>query len=327
MTMPRSASDGHLKGPSTATALAVAIALGTLLAGAPLAAATSSAPVWAADPVSWTNGLVLCQFASTRPAVVVSALDLNKTGLSVTLGGMDELRGDGSVAAVAELSNATWVVSNLSTDAAYNLSFSVHAPLVAATGPATPIGSVDLRVQFILPVYGNSPVGPTDTVIVRLSVTNWTWQAAGDHLSALFVVSPTSVAAEHLTPTTAAGWLISSDSNSSGQELERMGANSTAVASLASGGPTSISATPTLSMLSPTAATLAVEFGTAAGAFRSLEFTAHVGIVTPPTVLGIPLPELLAVTAAAILVSLLMAASARRLRRRPSDLIYVEEDR
>jgi hypothetical protein len=267
--------------------------------------------------------VVLCQFTPTTPSVAVSSLSLNGTGLSVVPGSLSEVRPDGSVAAVTELGGLNWSRVNASTEDAYDLSYTVHAPLVATAGSTSVVGSADLGVDFVLPAYTNSPAGSTDTVTARFAVSNWTWQAPGDTFRMTFDAWPTFARSEHLAPTASSGWILTSSSNASGTSLERLGVDLTGLASPAAGPATVVNATPSASVAG-SFASIAVTFG-GAGAFRSLEFSAHVGIVLPATVAGIPIADFAAAAATAALASLLIAAVARRARRRPSDLIYVED--
>ncbi len=288
-----------------------------------LVASSAMGASWYA-PVGWTNGTVLCEFGSSEPAVGVSALSVAQSGLTAWMAGLAEVRPNGSVAASAELSGRTWTVANLSTDDAYDLAFSILAPISAGAGGV--IGSVNLSVQFVLPAYNGSPDGAVDEVTVLVAESGWAWQSAGDHLEMTVGASPSVPATEHLAASAAAGWTLSSFANSSGVERERLGFDSTARVNSTGGASTVIPANASLDLTSPESATVAVDFGTGAGAYSSLEFTAHVGVVLPATVAGIPLPELVAAIGAGALVSLLVAVSARRLRRRPSRLIYAEDE-
>lgn len=289
----------------------------------PLASATPYGP---GDPVSWTNGLVLCQFAASRPSVGVSALSLNNSGVTVSMLNVSEVGADQTVKAYASMETAVWQATNLSTDEAYDLAYSADVPVVSAAGTSPTVGSAKLSVSFVLPAYAGSPSGPADTVNVVFSVVNWSWLAPGDHLVVSFGATPSFPTEEHLSAATAAGWLLASSSTASGTELERIGAAATATAVSASGASVTVPANSSAVVSSPTSAQLAVAFGASAGEFTSLSFTAKVGIVLPSTVAGIPLTELAASGAAAVLVSLLVAATTRRLRKKPSKLIYVTEE-
>lgn len=288
-----------------------------------LIASSALGATWYA-PVGWTNGTVLCEFASSEPAVGVSALSVAQSGLTTWMAGLSEVRPNGSVAASAELSGRTWTVANLSTDDAYDLAFSILAPV--SDGAGATVGSVNLSVQFVLPAYSGSPDGAVDEVTVLVAASGWAWQGVGDHLVMTVAASPSVPATEHLVASTTVGWTLSSLANSTGADRERLGFNSTAMVTTHGGEPTLIPANASLDLASPQSATVSIGFGAGAGAYSSLEFTAHVGVVLPATVAGIPLPELLAAIGAAALVSLVVAVSARRLRQRPSRLIYAEEE-
>lgn len=301
----------------------LAVALTFLLSLSPTVSALSYDP---GDPVSWTNGLVLCQFASGSPSVGVSALSLQGTGLTVSVWNVSEVRPDQSIAAVTNLTGLTWKVTNLSTDDAFDLGYSVHAPLSRGPASSAVVGSADLTVEFVLPAYQGSSAGSTDAVKIVISVANWTWQASGDHLALAFGASPSFPTTEHLNTTSAPGWLLASTSNASGSVLERVGASTFANATTAAGPNATVDANASLAISSPALASVTVAFGASAGAFTSLSFTARVGIVLPATIAGVPTGDLVAAGIAAVLVSLLVAVTARRIRQKPSKLIFVPQE-
>lgn len=306
-----------------AASILLVAALSLLVAVSP---AVSASSYGSGGPVSWTNGLVLCQFSPSTPMVGVSSLGLNGTGITMGALSVSEVRPNQSVAAVAQLSALDWHVANLSTEDGYDLAYSVQVPLMGASGTGPTLGSADLSFDFILPAYQGSPEGPTNTVDVLVSIANWTWQAVGDHLVMTFGAWPSFPTGESLSASTAAGWLLAGTSNSSGAELERVGLNTTASATTLSGAPATVAANGSLALASPEQASLSVSFGASAGTFTSLLFTAQIGVVLPATIAGVPIGELAAAGAAAAAVSLLAAGATRRLRRRPSKLIYVTEE-
>jgi len=286
----------------------------------------ATAEPWDSAPLSWTNGTVLCQFAEGQPAVNVSADGQHSTGMTMGLVGMSELRPNGSVVASANGSASSWSQTNLSTEYAYDLSDAAALPVAAPAGPAAALGTAQVTLNFTLPAYAGSAGADLNTVIVTLSVSNWSWQASGDSLEATFTLSSTFPGSERLVAASAPGQLMDDRSDSSGATLQWVGVDSTARAQPATGTPTNVSATPGVSEESSTSATLRVVFGPSAGAFRSLTFTSRVGIEPPSTVAGIPLPYLLGAGAAGALTSLALAAVVRRVRSRPSSLIYADEE-
>ena len=277
-------------------------------------------------PAGWTNGTVLCQFGPTTPQVAVSALSVPESGLITWLVGVSEVRGDGSVAAAADLAGRAWNVANLSTDDAYDLAFTISVPIDAgATGGGT-VGSVNLSVQFVLPAYDGSPNGSVDQVTAVFAESGWSWQGIGDHLLLTLGAAPSFPSSSHLSASTESGWTIVGQANATGADQERLGVSATANATASNGSTLPVSASSSLDLTSPQAATIAVSFGTSAGEFTNLSFTTRVGVVLPSTVAGIPLPDLAAAVGAGVLVSVLVAVGARRVRRRPSRLIYAEEE-
>ena len=317
-SLPRGARTRWVAGTSI---LATAVTLLTLLVPAGTVSAYS-----VGDALSWSNGVVMCQFTPSSPSVAISNANVNGTGVTVAMLSLSEAAANQSVVAVADLQGLSWNRADWSTDDAFDMGYTLHAPLVAPSGSTAAVGSVDLTIQFELPAYQGSPRGPTDAVNVLFTVTNWTWQSAGDHLALTFAAAPSFPRSEHLNATSAPGWLLSSTSNNSGAVIEQVGVNSSATATTGSGPTTPVGASSSLTIASPRWATVAVTFGANAGAFTSLAYSARVGIVLPETVAGIPLSELAAVGAAGVLVSLAIAVAARRVRRKPSKLIYVNEE-
>ncbi len=303
-------------------------ALGAMLVAALLLATVPAASAWSppsTDPVAWSNGLVLCQFAPASPSVAASAVAVPESGLTASLAGLAEANAGGVVVATASLATASWNVTNVSSDDAYDLEFTTTATVASSAAPGTAAGSVALSIQFVLPAYAGSPTGPTDAVALEFSEAGWPWQGAGDHLVLTLAAAPTYASTESLRATTSDGWILASDANATGAERERMGVNASATATVP-GGPRSIAANATVALLSSAEARVTIAFSAAAGAFTGLALTAHVGIVLPSTVAGIPISEVLAAIAAAALISVALAAFARRVRRRPSQLVYAEEE-
>jgi len=305
-------------------ALAGTIAVGVFLLAATLVPVATAAPAWSADPVSWSNGLVLCQFGARSPDANISAVSVGESGLSAFFGGMSEVGSNGTTVAVTDVAGVVWAVQNDTTEDAYDENYSAVVPIVSAFSPAV-VGTAHLELDFVLPAYAGSPEGETSTVTVALSVADWTWQGAGDHLDATFVAMPTFPTQEHLGATSETGWLLTSASNSSGQAREWMGASATATTRNGSGPATTVGVRSGMTLTSPSLATITVTFP-AAGSFQSLHFAAFVGVVLPSTVAGIPTIDLVAVGAAAVAGSLGIAAVTRRVRSRPSRIIYVDDE-
>ena len=308
-------------------AIILTSAMALLLVGAlsPAGASAPYPPEPAASGASWTNGQVLCQFGSTVPSVGVSALGSTDAGMTVSNLSIDELSPGGAIVATAHLAGAAWNVSNRSTDDAYDLAYTMHAPVMPASGTGPALGSVDLRVDFVLPAYGGSPDGPMNVVSVSFEIDNWSWQSASDHLALGFNASASAPTSEHLTATEAPGWLMVSTSNASGAELEQLGTNSTAAVSTPTALPAQVSANASVVLDSAVLARVTVAFGREVASYGSLAFTARIGVQLPSTVAGIPVLDLVGAAVAGVVVSAGVALAARRIRRKPSSLIYVEE--
>ena len=296
-----------------------------LLLLAPLASAVPTATTWSDPPQSWSNGIVLCEFAASVPTVAVSALDRMGTGLSATIGSISEVEPTGVVAASANLSSATWTAANFSTDDAYDLGYTVLAPVMSPSVPAQVLGSVDARVDFVLPVYASSPSVSTDTVAVDLLVSDWPWHAVQDHLVVTLAAWPSFTGEEHLVLGTSAGSLLSSVSNPAGEPFEQLAGSTMAVANPGSTTPVNISATASVAGNS-SGALVSVALGDTAGEFSTVSYSASVQVLFPKSIVGIPTVDFVAVGGTAALVALLVAAGVHRLRRRPSDLTYAEEN-
>lgn len=296
-----------------------------LLLIVPVAAATAPDTSWGIAPPSWSNGLVLCQFSGTAPVVGVSALAREQSGLSASIGSISEVSSAGAVRANATLSSADWAVTNFSNDDAYDLGYVAHA---AVNGPAAPfplLGSVDLRVDFVLPIYSGSPSGATDTVSIAILLSNWSWQGAGDHLVLALDASPSYATTEHLALGGSPGELVSGVATSGGATWEEISASTSAVADPTSPAPTSVSASPSV-MGNSSHGVISVAFGSDAGEFAGLSYSTTVHVLFPTTIAGIPTVDIIAVTGVATLVAALTAVATRQVRRRPSDLTYVDEE-
>lgn len=316
---PRNRAVSHPAMRAGLTAAIVVTLLGMLVVLGPSVAAWPGSPT---DPVSWSNGTVLCQFASSAPSVAVSRAALTGTGVTVSVISVVEVAANGATVASADLSGLPWSVGNWSTDDFFDLAYVIEAPVVGASDPSGSVGTANVTVQFVLPAYAESGTGPMNVVTAAFSVSQWPWQGTNDHLVLALAASPTFPSAEHLNVTSASGWLVSSTSNSSGAVLEQVGGSPQAVATASNGTVRNVTANASLVLPSPSWAQITVDFGSAAGAFSSLEYSAHVGVVLPSTVAGIPLYEFAEAGTAAALVTVLVALVARRVRRRPSKLIY-----
>ncbi len=303
----------------------LSLAVGLLLLLSPVASAATPTTSWGIAPSSWSNGIVLCQFSPGVPTVGVSALSRADTGMSATLGSISEVTAAGSLVATAALPSNSWAATNFSSDDAYDLGYTVHAPVTAPSAPFPVLGFADARVDFVLPIYAGSSSGPTDTVAIEIQVSNWSWQAAGDHLAVTLTLWPSFASEEHLLLGTSPGSLMSGVSTTSGSTFEQMSAATSAVANTGLPSATSIPATPSASGNS-SLGTVAVTFGAGAGEFTSVSYTANVQVLFPATVAGIPTVDLVVVGGVATLVALLVAAGTRYARRRPSDLTYVDEE-
>ncbi len=306
-------------------AMPIAVLLGVAVLFVVPTGAIAGAPttVWGGSSASWTNGLVLCVFAPSAPSVGASALARPNTGMTLSVESMAEVSSGGSTVASADLANATWSVANLSSDDAYDLAYFANASVIGAGAAAD--GTVAMQVQFVLPAYAEEGAPAPNAVVVALNVSGWPWRAPTDHLILTFAAQPSFPTAEHLILGAAGGPLVAGASTSSGATFEQLFGAASANATPAGGGTVAVPATATVAG-SSAAATVSVAFGDSAGAYSALSYAAQVTIVFPPSIAGIPTVDLVAVGAAAAVVSLVLAAGVRRIRRGPSNLTYVEEE-
>jgi hypothetical protein len=245
--------------------------------------------------------------------------------MSATLGTISEVAPGGSIVANASLASSSWTETNFSSEDAYDLGYTVHAPVTGPLAPFPVYGAVDARIDFVLPIYAGSPSGPTDTVSVGVFVSNWSWTNVGDHLVLTLVAWPSYPAEEKMVLGGSPGSLVSSAAVTSGTTLEQLSVSTTAVANPGVSAGTLISATSSV-LGNASRAVISIAFGTTAGPFTALSYVASVRVLFPTTVAGIPTVDLVAVGGGAALVAFLLGAGAHRMRRRPSDLTYVEEE-
>jgi hypothetical protein len=291
----------------------------------PFAPMASASPSWDPAPGSWSNGFVLCEFAPALPTVSVSALTRAQTGLSATVSSVLEVNPAGRDVASSNLTWASWAGANDSTPDLYDLAYTARASVTNATSPSDVLGSVSMRVDYVLPAYEDSSGGSIDTVSLDVQVAGWPWQSPADHLVLVVSAQPAFANEEHLVLGSSTGALVSSVATSSGTSFEQMSGSTQAVANPGSPAPTTITASPSVTG-NATGALVSVSFGSSAGAFSAMNYSATVTVLFPSTVAGIPTIDLVAVGAAAVLISILVAVGVRRVRGRPSDLTYVDRE-
>lgn len=301
----------------------VAGALAGLVLVAPSLHAASSGTTWSPAPVSWSNGIVLCNFTTALPTVAVSALGLADSGMSVTLASVEEISPNGTPVAVSFLSNASWSQQNISGPDLFDLSYLAHASVEKPNETSTPIGSVDARVDYRLPAYAESPATNMSSVTMEVALSNWSWQGAGDRLALSFTVWPTYSATERLTGSSS-NLSVTSSSVASGAPREYFIASTVANASTGPSGSSLVKVTPR-AVVGGSRAFVTLWISAAAGSFSRLAYAASIGLPVPSTVAGIPVADFVAVAGTGAAVSLAVAVVTRRLRSRPSRLIYFDE--
>jgi hypothetical protein len=307
----------HDPGGRAAVFLTIALLLIVLSGAIP---AVRGAPAGA--PSQWSNGVVLCMFNPRVPGAAVSATALNHSGLYAGVGEVEELSPRNVPVAAASVSATNWTVWNASDDDEFDLAYAATAPIRGGAGSF--VGTVDLRVDFVLPAYAPSASDNLSSVALRVVIANWTWQAAGDSLALVLPLAPAFGSSEHLEVPPGSPGRVLSAANTSGTPREKFVASLNATANSSGGPARSVAVTPTL-YLQPANASITLQFSNSAGSFRSLTYVAQIGILVPATVLGLPWYDYAFVGGTAAAITLAIAAGTRWVRGRPSDLVYAQE--
>jgi hypothetical protein len=272
-------------------------------------------------PLSWTNGVVLCNFTADHPAVTVSALGAAGTGLYLGFYEIDEVSPSGAVVANASLFGTTWTIANLSDASMLTLGYTSTAP-VRTTPGAGMVGSVGVAVDMST-AYDSDSSANTSFVALHLVITGWPWVSSGDSLSVQAPIWPAFPSAERLSNVSSGAAELQDTSRNGGTPLEYVQWDPTALTTGASRASTTVPARAHIDF-GTSYTTITWNFGSASGGATSLAFDSRVGIVLPQRVLGIPLYEYALAAGAAGIVALVAAGSLRRVRRRPSSLEFVE---
>lgn len=307
--------------------LGVAAAIFLSLAASPLAAGSAAGTDWSSSDLAWTNGVTLCVFAGGSPTVSVSALSVAGSGLSVSFESITEVGPSGAAVGTASLTSASWTVQNASTPDEFDMSYRVQGQVVAPNDSSRVLGSVDVAVDYLLPAYSESPGTNLESVTEKIVVSNWTWQGAGDRLVLNAQLWPTYSALERISNASGASGPLTSVALGSSTVRESLSGNRTANVSLSSGGSVVVPVTPEVTVLSGgTAASVALSVGSGGGAFRSVAYSLLVGVYPPGVIAGVPLYELVVAGGTGSAIVAILGFGARRLRRRPSDLVFAEEE-
>jgi len=315
-----------------ALSIAAALSVGLLLvvpsaAGAPRASAgIGVVGAWTSSGAAWSNGVVLCVFEPSAPEVAVSASNLANSGISVGITSVEEVSATGAVTGITPSDGMSWTVTNRTSSLWYDESYSAAVRVAPPASATATLGTVDLRVDFLLPItYVEGVTENLSAVTMQLSVSGWPWQASEDHLVVNLGLSPAFPGTEHFAAPTPNGSVVASVSNQSGRSLEYFAPGIEAVAQATTGPAQSTPVAPTWT-LGAAGASLALAVGTSVAEFQTLNYTAHVGVFLPATVAGLPLSDYVVVGGVAALVVIVVGFGLRRARRSPSDLVYVEEE-
>lgn len=285
--------------------------------------AASEAPsAWGSSDPSWSNGVVVCNFSALVPGVDVSALGRAESGLSGLVSVVDEYSATGALLGAASSSNLSWIAANWSSPENFDEGYTSQLTLLSPTG--SPVGSVDAEVDFDLPETAGSASGGMNTVTSTVSVSNWSAAGSDDHLAFGLSFWPTFPSAEHLAAGTSPGAGISSVSGTSGAIRESVSPSQVAAVGWTNGTSGTARAVPEVAV-TPASATIQIEILAAAGLVESLSYSVVIGVVVPSSLGGLPWYAYGLAVAGGIGVSVVSAVWARRLRRRPSSLEFVEE--
>ncbi len=303
-----------------ATALVLAVTL------VPFGSGSSLGADWSSTTLAWSNGVTQCIFVPGAPTVAVSAMSLAGSGLSTTLTSLDEVTASGNLTAVAALSSATWNSTNLSGPDRFDMAYAADVLIVSPVNPARVLGSVGLRVDYLLPAYADSPGVNLRNVTQEVTITDWTWQGAGDRLALGVSLWPTFTALERLTAPSPTSYSVTSVEVQTGEPRESVDLGRSANISLPANGTALVPVTPEVQIAGQgTYASVGVWVGAVAGEFRSLSYVSVISLPVPKTLAGLPLYDYAAVGGAGLVAVAALALTARRVRRRPSDLTFVEE--
>ncbi|MCI4330759.1 MAG: hypothetical protein L3K19_02785 [Thermoplasmata archaeon] len=299
--------------------LAVLVAVATLAGlGSPLSSASAGAPP---SPLAWSNGAILCNFTSDHPAVTVSALGAQETGLYAGVSQVEEVSSSGTVVASSSTIGSSWNITNLSSPRTLTLGYGATLP-VRSSPTSAPIGSVAVSAHLSTG-YDDDAAANVSQVAIHLVVSGWPWVSNSDRLAVLIPLWPAFSSTEQLVAASSNHSEVQSVSLSTGNPEEYFGWSSSALAGFPGGGSASVPVSAQLA-LAPAYATVTWTSGSGSGGASSLSFDSQVGVVLPARVLGIPLYEYGLAGGLAGLVAVVAAAGLRQVRKRPSTLEFVE---
>ena len=329
-----------------AQGLAAAAILLTLVvaSGAAGAVATRSAAPTVYPTLSWANGEVLCTTDPSMPSATVTASGDAGAGLQMGIGNISQENLLGVAAATADLTSASWTVTNLSGAADYAVVYTASVPVTetALLGIlGVQIGSVSVAVTIELGVYGANAPLPADAYVVsmEMNISGWPWvpSIGAGPLVAELAVSPALASVVHLTAGT--GNATVAAVNATGATMAYLSLGASANVTSSHGVLTVVPILGELLSMASTSAVVEVNFTSAATGASAMNYTSEAVVEPaavghpriPPTVQlpgapPIPTVDFVAVGGAAVLASLAIAGGARRARRSSSNLEYVTEE-
>jgi len=302
--------------PRTGTFL-VLLAIVALLSVGSARAAWSGSP---SSPYAWSNGSVLCVFNDSLPSVTVSASSLTGTGMGVGLDQLSELAPSNAAVASAVMSSVVWDPSNESSAQWFVMNYSQTVPVMSVAAPSHSVGSVQIALNLAL-ARGSADASHADQVSFQLSILNWPWQSPQDTLALEVPIWSAVSTSEHIVVGSPSSTRVESVSNASGQPMEYFQASDSA------NGTSGAMAVSAHTVVVAGKGSTTLSFGSGAGGSKAIAYQATLGITPGTRVLGLPLYDYIAVAGGAGLLALVVGVGTRRVRRRPSDLTYVEESK
>lgn len=301
--------------PPRAAALLVLLGAVALLASAPAQASS-----WSTNATyAWGNGVMTCVFNATSPTATVSAADRTGSGMGLGLTSVAEVTPGGAPVATATVGTVAWDPVNDTTAQWFEMNYTGSVAVMTTGSPVHSVGAVQLTFLFSL-VRNVSAPGPAAQVLFSLTVSGWPWQSPSDLLTLTLPVWSAFPATEHIVLGSHGSPTVQSVSTANGQPLEYFQAGASANGT--SGAPIPVTV---VSVLSGGEAATTLTIGPGVGGASTLTYESTLGLPLATPVLGLPLYDYLAVAGGAGLVALAVGVGTRQIRRRPSDLTYVEE--
>ena len=289
--------------------------------GAPAASGVPPGP----GGMSWSNGVVVCNFTIDHPAVTVSGAVRNDSGLYAGFESLEELAPNGTVRAWANLTGPQWAIVYSSSREQVALNYTAAVPAMAGGVGASSIGSVHVSASISTAYSDGATPASSSRVALNLTASSWPWVSASDSLVLVVPLWPGNTATERMIVDPESPTSVDNNAVATDAPQEYFTGGTAVTVTSAAGVNTTLAVAPRLA-LTPGYGTLTVPLASNGAAFASVTWSSELGLVVNAKPLGLPLYDYIAVTAGAAVVSLGAAGVLRRVRRRPSDLDEVTEE-